>query len=106
MKTLEFDPELDSPQWHPHSDPKHQGLNLWWERKWSNGHTPGCPLAGAGVVVGSLVWAGAHPRAMLLWEGAAPCGLLPCRLPNFSGNDENLINSVKIISNCVQFYFC
>ena len=95
-------------KWHPHGDPRPQGINLWWERKRSNGHTPRCPQAlgryhGAG---GSWVPAGAHQRVTLHWEGAALCGLLPYRLPNFLGNDESLINCVKMISNCFQFYCC
>lgn len=68
--------------------------------------------AGAGARqrhgVGGQLGAGAGvcQRVTLCWEGAAPCGLLPCRSPCFSGNDENLINCVKMISNCFQFYFC
>lgn len=32
-------------KWHPHGDPRPQGINLWWERKRSNGHIPRCPQA-------------------------------------------------------------
>lgn len=70
----------------------------WVQGGWSPSETRGGGQLGAGAET--------RQRVTLRWEGAAPCGLLPSRSPCFSGNDENLINCVKTISNCFQFYFC
>lgn len=81
MTPGESDLEPDSSKWHPHGDPRHQGL-IQGEimRKWSN--SPRCSAVGP-----RWVWTVVPGEPCSPGTGQ-PCGLLPRTSPSFLGNGE------------------